>query len=239
MSARNRLSFARPALVLALVAGTATFAGAAPPSRDAPAAAERFEASIREDGWSARALLGLGNAYESAGQHGLAVLALERAHLLAPRDAEVSESLAHARTAAGVSAPESSAMRDALSKLTTDEWTWIALAGALLACCGIVGAAWRVRPALARSLAAAGSVAVVTAAIAAAIVAPSGDRAVVTTTSTARISPFPAAAGVFEALEGESVHIEHERSGFFFVRDGERGGWLPRASVERVIPASS
>jgi hypothetical protein len=228
MSSRT---LARIAVIAALVGGGAAAAAAPNPAS--------FEASIQQHGWSASTLLGLGNAYESAGQHGLAVLALERAHLLAPRDAAVTESLAQARTAAGVPQPDRSRVEDALSKLTTDEWTWIALAGGVLACLGLAGVAWRVRPALTRTFIVAGTVVALGAAIAGSIVAPPADRAIVTSTSTARISPFPAAQGVFEALEGESVHIEKERSEFFFVRDGDRSGWLPRASVQRVIPESS
>ena len=232
MSSRKRVgSFTRGAVIVALVAATVGVAAATPRSTSSPP-------SISEDGWSADALLQLGNAHELAGRHGLAVLALERAHLLAPRDGTVAASLAQARTAAGVTAPHRSRAVEVLANLTTDEWTWIALAGALLLCAGVTGAVWRVRPAVARTIAATGLVTAVAAGIVAHVVAPPPDRAIVTATSTARISPFPTAEGVFEALEGESVRIEQERSKFFFVRDGERSGWVPSDAVERVIPAS-
>jgi hypothetical protein len=198
---------------------------------------QAYEAAL-EHGWSAKALHGLGTAYESAGKHGPAILALERARLLAPRDGDITAALESARTTAGVTHPQHSRLHDTIATLTTDEWTWLALGAGALTCGFVVAFAWRRRPTTMRSLALGSAVVAVVAATGAAISAPDPDRAIVTTTATARLSPFPSAEGVFEALEGETVQVERERSGFFFVRDGERGGWIPQTAVTRVIPES-
>jgi hypothetical protein len=173
---------------------------------------------------------------ESSSTPGEAILALERAKLRFPRDPEVAANLATARATAGVSQPAHSRVDDAAATLTSDEWTWLSLGAGLLACCCVVAWAWRYRPSATRALALSGIAITALGITGAVISAPDPDRAIVTTTSTARISPFADAEAVFEALEGESVQIERERSGFFFVRDGDRGGWIPQTAATRIVP---
>jgi hypothetical protein len=175
-------------------------------------------------------------ASERAGSPGEAILALERAKLASPRDHDVAARLAAARAHAGVPQPQHSRVDDAVATLTTDEWTWLSLGAGLFTCCFVVAWAWRYRPAATRGLAMTG-VAITALGITGAVIsAPDPDRAIVTTTTTARLSPFTGAEAVFEALEGESVQIERERPGFFFVRDADRGGWIPQTAVSRIVP---
>jgi hypothetical protein len=233
-----------PALHRALLASILTASLAAPalaataspppiaPAPDTPAALER---TLAADGWSPRVLYELGSAYAASGHPGPAILAFERAQLLAPRDAEIRADLSRVREAAGLAAPPPpSRIEAALGTLTSDEWTWLAIAAGILACTGTVALAWSIRRGAARTLLV-GGVAVGALAISAAIaVAPSPDAAIVVRGDLARIAPFAAADGAFTAPEGEQVSIEQQRGDYVYVRDGDREGWLPRLEVERI-----
>ncbi|HEY1814712.1 MAG TPA: tetratricopeptide repeat protein [Kofleriaceae bacterium] len=242
MSNRRRLILFA---VLALGAGAATAAPIVDPvvdgntaaaAGDHAAAATAFERSISRDGWAAGTLFDLGNAYAGANQPGRAILAYERALILAPHDAAIAANLARVRETAGVVAPEPSRLERAVATLDSDAWSWIALAGGVLACCGLVGRAWGYRRGLARSALLAGALVAVGAGAAAIYVAVPGDSAVITTTNIARISPFAQAEAAFTAPAGETVQIQRRHGDFVYVRDGDRSGWLPRTTVERVIP---
>lgn len=232
---------ARTALVtLALAAGTAS-AGAldagnrAAMAGDAKGAAAAFERSLAH-GWSPGALFDLGNAYASAGDPGHAILAYERARVLAPSDPSIAANLAQVRADAGLAAPHPGALERDLSVLTTDDWTWLAIAGGVLACIGVVALGWSVRRGAARALVATGALAALACGLAAARTAPDPDRAIVLAKAQARIAPVATADPVFTAPAGEAVTIEQRHGDFVYVRDGERTGWLPRTAVEQVIP---
>ncbi|MBA3458991.1 MAG: hypothetical protein H0T46_03450 [Deltaproteobacteria bacterium] len=204
----------------------------------ASATPAELERGIEQRGWSSQALLALSSEYDATGDKGRAILALERARLLSPREGAIESALARVRSEAGVSEPQPSRARRAVATLTADEWAWVALGGGLIACMSLVGLAWGHARVLARPSLVVGTVAVVLAGMAATIVAPSSDRAIVVADEVARISPFPAAEPSFEPLEGEAVVIEQERGEFVHVRIGDRTGWLPRTAVERVVPPS-
>lgn len=234
------------ALVLASAFGTAHAAPApfvagntAAAAGDHAAAAAAFERAIALHGWSPGTLLDLGNAYASAGQQGRAILAYERAHVIAPRDAAVRANLARTRELAGVSGPRPSHIDAAVATLTADEWTWIAIGASILAAAGLVGHAWGGRRTWSRTLAITGGLAVVAASAAAIRAAPASDLAIVVASDTARIAPFAAAEAAFTAPEGTRVRIERERGAFYYVRDGEQTGWLPRGAVEPVVAQRS
>lgn len=214
----------------ALVAGnTAASTG------DHVAAAEAFERALTSNGWSTGTLLDLGNAYASAGQRGRAILAYERARLLAPRDVALGANLARVRELAGLSAPPRSRVDRVLGTLTSDEWTWIALAACILACAGISAYAWSIRRPLTRTLAITGVLAGAIAFAAAIHVAPDPDLAIIVTGDTARIAPYAGADAAFTAAEGARVLIEQRRGDFVYVRDGDRTGWLPSHSLEPIV----
>ncbi|MEP6860818.1 MAG: hypothetical protein ABJE66_09375 [Deltaproteobacteria bacterium] len=204
---------------------------------DHATAATSFERTLAERGWSTNALFDLGNAYASTGQRGLAILAYERALVLSPRDTAVATNLAHTREAAGIAQPMTSRTHAQLSRLSSDEWTWIALAAVLLAAAAMSARAWW--PSQRRRT---GAVAVFGAAIAvlgfgaALEVAPARSAAVVVHPDTARIAPVAGAEEAFPASEGETVQIEQQRSDYVYVRDGDRYGWLPAHALERVLP---
>ncbi len=228
-----------------LAAALAGSAGAAPEpfvagnaaatTGDHAAAAIAFEHALETHGWSAGTLFDLGNAYASSGRPGSAILAYERAQLLAPRDHAIRANLEHVRETAGVTVAAPSPIRAALATLSSDEWTWVAIAAAILACASVAAFAWSLRTRAARALAIASVVAGAFAMTAASAVAPGEDDAVIVHGDTARIAPTAAAEAAFTAPEGENVRIEQHRGDFVYVRDGDRSGWLPASAVERVI----
>lgn len=232
--------------IAALVALTASTASAADPfiagnaaatHGDHSAAAASFERTLAERGWSTNALFDLGNAYASAGQRGLAILAYERALVLSPRDAAVAVNLAHTREAAGLPQPEVSLVRGQLGRLASDEWAWIAFAALMLAAAAVTARAWwpgqRARTGWLAGFGAACAILALTAAFA---VAPARSSAVVIHADTARIAPLAAAEEAFPASEGETVQIEQQRADYVYVRAGDRYGWLPERALGRVLP---
>jgi tetratricopeptide (TPR) repeat protein len=223
-------AFAAPAAIDPFVAGIQAAA-----TGDPRAAAADFERALVVHGWSAGALLDLGNAYANAGERGRAVLAYERAQLLAPRDAAIATSLAQVRQAAGVEAPVPSRVARIVTSLSADEWTWLTFGAAALGCAGLLGLAWSIRRAFARTLVIGGAMLTIVAGAAANYVAPARSAAVIVTTETARIAPFATAEAAFSAPEGETVHIEQHRGDYVYIHDGDRTGWLPRTAVEPVV----
>ena len=213
-------------------------ANAAAARGDHAAAAAAFEQSIEHDGWSVNALLGLGNAYANLGEHGRAILALERARLIAPEDEAVATNLARERERAAVTGPDVSRADAVLGRVTADTWTWLALWGAVVACAGVLAIAWSSRRRLGSGLTIAGVTVALGAGAIALRVAPAPDRAIVLVEGTARIAPFAAAEPAFPARPGEAVQIEMQRGDHVYVRAGEdRTGWLPRTALERVVPS--
>ena len=228
-------------LALALAAGTASADDAfvagnrAAVAGDARAAAASFEKSLAH-GWSAPALFDLGNAYASTGDWGHSILAYERARLLAPHDAAIAANLAHVRADAGLAAASPPTVDRAIARLSTDEWTWLALGAGALACLGVVALGWSYRRRAAGTLAVAGALVAAACGIAAARSAPMTERAIVLSRTEARLAPVPSSEAVFTAPAGEEVRIGQQHGDFFQVRDGDRTGWLPRTAVERVVP---
>jgi tetratricopeptide (TPR) repeat protein len=202
---------------------------------DFKGAAASFERSLAH-GWAPGTLLDLGNAYASSGDVGHAILAYERARVLAPSDADIAANLAQARAEAGVTAPPRHAIDDQLAVLTSDDWTWLAVAGGVLMCAGLVALGWSLGRRTPRAMIVAGAVATLACSLAAARTAPSADRAIVVAKAQARLAPVATADPVFSAPAGEAVAIEQHHGDFVYVRDGDRSGWLPRTSVEPVIP---
>ncbi|HEX4419441.1 MAG TPA: hypothetical protein VH165_16125 [Kofleriaceae bacterium] len=221
-------------LIASLLTAAPTAALASPAAAAAPDPTA-LERTLATQGWSPGVLFELGAAYATAGHPGPAILAFERAQLLAPRDATIRADLARTRETAGLSVAPRSRLDATLGVLTSDEWTWLAIAAGILACTGTVAYAWSMRRSLARTLAIAGGLGGGLAVAAAVEVAPSPAAAIVLHASTARIAPFAAAEAAFAAPEGEAVTVEQDRGDFVYVRDADRAGWLPRAEVERVV----
>ena len=228
-------------VALALVAGTASADDAfvagnrAAVAGDAKAAVTELERAVHS-GWSSPALFDLGNAYTSAGDKARAILAYERAQLLAPNDPAIARNLARVRAEAGLAAPASPPALDrAIATLTTDDWTWLAVGAGALACIGIIALGWGVGRRAARAVVVTGLAATAGCALAAVHTAPSRAHAIVLTRDEARLAPVATADPVFTAPAGADVDIVQRHGEFVRVREGDRTGWLPRDAVESVV----
>lgn len=223
------------------VAGAGTdpyVAGNAAAARgDHRAAIASFEEAIQTHGWSTNALLGLANAYESVGDTGHAILALERARVLSPHDESVARNLAALRDRAAVPAPATSRIDRVLEVWPADDWAWLALGGLAAAAAGVAGIAWSRRRGLGVAVTLGGLAVGLGAGAIALRVAPDPAAAVVVSGAPATIAPFAGAEPAFAARAGEHVEVEQRRPGYVYVRaDEQRAGWLPDTSVVSVIP---
>ena len=114
------------ALIVGLsVVGHAT--AVAPPGADADS----------QGSYSAGALYNLGNSYAQQGKPALAVLAYERARMLAPLDPDIRANLRKVRESAGLPA-NSNSFSDHLRWISPNTTYWIGLIGLLLAGIGWV-----------------------------------------------------------------------------------------------------
>lgn len=199
-------------------------------------AAAQYESIVAREGYSAPVLFDLGNAYQRQDKPALAILAYERAKLLAPRDAAITENLETARKAAGVS--DDSGMLDRVThRLTDNEWTWLATAAFWLAAAGAAGAwlfprgrTWLVRAATAGALV--GAVAAV------GLVSSMGEEraALAIRAAPVLVSPFDGAQSSFSLRPGSGVEIQRAHEGYVLVRDGQgRSGWVEHRAIARLV----
>ncbi|MDB6072281.1 MAG: tetratricopeptide repeat protein [Verrucomicrobiales bacterium] len=101
-----------------------------------------YQESIDRDGPSAARLLNLGNTYAKLNLTGPAVLALERAAMLAPRDADIQTSLKAVRPSFLTPLPEPPWWQSPLHWLSLHEWSWLTALGLVMTALSI--AAWAV-----------------------------------------------------------------------------------------------
>ncbi len=214
-----------------------------------PEAAERLERIATQHGWSAALLFNLGNASFRAGQIGQAVLAYERARLLAPRDPDLAANLRQVRRAASLALPEPTLWERFVEPLTGDGWALLASASLVLACVLALGtAALRrtPRPLLPRALAATATVAASMALLAgfacATAIAQARRGVVLAAEPTLRVAPYPTASASQRLAPGEIVELGREHAGFVLIRahDG-RSGWIAASEVGRIadLPPSA
>jgi tetratricopeptide (TPR) repeat protein len=197
-----------------------------------------LEELVHDRGFAPGVLDNLGEAYLAQGELGHAIVAFERARLLAPNDPAIAEGLAEARQRAGVTAPPRSKVETLASLEPARRWLAVG-GGALLVfvlLAGLVAVRRRVGPAIISLSIASG---LVTALAAGALwVGTFGpDEAVALSETTARVSPFEAAETVFELRPGETVEAIGSHDGYLEVRtQGGQRGWVDGASIERVVP---
>lgn len=248
-------SHARPSSLhrwSALVAATVVCLGLARPASASPAldaanrafaeghyadAASQYESLIEREGYSATLLFDLGNAYLRQHQPARAILAYERARLLAPRDTAIAHNLAEARAAAGQAEEPAPATR-LVHVLTTDEWTWVATAAFWLAVAAAGGALVfrRSRPWFGP---AAALFALVAGSSAALLVFSSREQraALALETTPILVSPFANAQSSSSLREAAKVEIERTHEGYVLVRDRTgHEGWVERSAIAPLVP---
>ncbi|HEV7390544.1 MAG TPA: hypothetical protein VGO08_02795 [Burkholderiales bacterium] len=191
-------------------------------------------------GVSAPALFKEANAALRAEQPGRAILAYERARLLAPHDAAIEQNLRMAREKAGVSAPAISVWQRPAHWLAFDGWVMLGSSALLIGCALFLGFHYVPRRA-ARWIAASCGALLFLAVAAMGLRWCELDRAVIQTAGTsARIAPAANAQSVCELKAGELVTAKQEHGDFVFVRTlDQRSGWVNKSDVERVIPTTN
>jgi tetratricopeptide (TPR) repeat protein len=198
-----------------------------------------------EGGASPAVLYNLGNAAFRAGKPGEAILAFERALLLAPRDQDVRANLRQVRKAAGLPEVEEGPWSRLVHALTTNGWAWLASAGLWLACLALLArrfapandAGRSARSAL-FSTAGAGLALVLVAGAAYATRLGERDSAVVLDGDPKlRVAPYASATVSSELPPGDVVRLERGHEGFTLVRTSAgRSGWMADGAVARIAP---
>ena len=245
--ARAVFAAAIAAIAVLLLGGSARAATASPPSlsdanlaygegRYAEAAAE-YEQILGARGYSAPLLHDLGNAYLRDGQPVRAVVAYERAEVLAPRDPAIAANLAVARTAANV-LDERTRLERAVSVLSPNEWAsltagtfWVALVAFAAAALGRRHRSRLLGYGVASTL-------LSTALLFGLSVADRQlDRAVVLQPAPVLVSPFASAQSDFSLAPGTHIELGRERDAYVFMTDPHgRTGWLERSEVAPLVP---
>ncbi len=197
-----------------------------------------LEALVHDCGFAPGVLENLGEAYLAQDELGHAIVAFERARLLAPNDPAIAEGLAEARERAGVTAPQRSKLETLASLVPARRW--LALGGGALAVfvllAGLVAIRRRVGPVV-TSLSIVSGLVTALAAGALWLGTFGPDEAVALSETVARVSPFDAAEMVFELRPGETVEAIGTHDGYLEVQtqSGQRG-WVESADIERVVP---
>jgi hypothetical protein len=200
-------------------------------------AAARYEALLEREGYSAPVLFDLGNAYLRANQPARALLAYERARLLAPRDPAIARNLAQAEAAAGVEDHSTAVARLARS-LTLGEWTLLGAVAFWFAASATAGALTlrRGRAWLGRAAVVGGVVAGVS--VAATSVASSVEHiGLVLEPTPVLVSPFAGSESSGSLRPGAELELERAHDTFFLARDrAGHEGWVERGAVAPVVP---
>jgi hypothetical protein len=185
---------------------------------------------------SAASLYDLGNSYARAGKLGLAVLNYERAHLLAPRDADIDANLRRVQESAGIA--QSATWYDRhVRYFSPNTMYWLGIVGLTL-----VATAWllgRLRPRYRAALAVLGATGFILAALTvcdAAATAVTLDESVVMQSTAASAAPISGAEPLFTEPEAAIVDVQDTHSNLALIRDADgRTGWVPRARLTGIF----
>ncbi len=237
--------------LLALVfSSPAAFAGTGDANKlfqsgDFSAAANSYQKIIAAEGPSVAALYNLGNSHYRLGQHGPAILAYERAKLLAPRDPDLQANLNLARKAAAVF--DKSALDPRLEAvfgyLSLNEWSWL-VAGAALwtGVLSVFAGLVRISNPVARRLAL-GSIVfsgiLISAGTAALVLRrdEAGRGIVLSKDAVIQLSPFEKAETVGTPGAGRIVRMGAKNGGYFYVDvpGTELHGWILDVDVAGIV----
>ena len=208
-------------------------------------ARETLSRLAADGGASPAVLYNLGNAAFRAGKPGEAILAYERALLVAPRDQDVRANLRQVRKAAGLPEVEEGPWARLVHALTANGWAWLASAGLWLACVALL--VRRLTPA-SEAGRSARSALFSTAGVGLALLLVGGaacatrlgerDRGVVLDGEPKlRVAPYASATVSSELPPGEIVRLERGHEGFTLVRTAAgRSGWMADGAVARIAP---
>lgn len=235
-------------LAVAGAADAVTLAGANQQLADGKfsEAAASYQKLLDDGGPDAAVYYNLGNAHQGAKEYGPAILAYERARLLAPRDPDLLANLGTARKAAtAFEEPELHPRLDAvLGYLSRDEWSRLVVGGALfLGVSALARGLWRWSQGWTRLLGSALAVAagLVIAAGSAALWLRRGEAArgiVLTESAAVRLSPFATAEPLGTATPGRVVLLGEAKGNFRYVEVPGTAlkGWMSKEDVAAISP---
>jgi hypothetical protein len=188
---------------------------------------------------SAPGLFNEANAAQRGDRLGPAILGYERARLLSPNESSIEQNLRIAREKAGVNAPAIPAWQRPAHWLGFDSWALLGSSALSIGCALFFAIRYVPRRAVPWIAATCGA-AVLLAATAIGLRWNELDRAVIQNAHTsAHIAPATDAQSTFELKAGEIVTAQREYGDFVLVRTlDQRSGWVKKADVERVIPAT-
>jgi len=228
-------------LLSALLLGSCLPGGASRAQTPA-ASASGATASLDLDaaaGYSAAQLYNRGNAYARAGRFALAVLAYERARVLAPTDPDLRANLARVRAAAGLSSSGPGWFEEYGRFANPNLLYWLGIGGLVLAGSAALALRSRVRrgPMLAAALCA-GAAMMAASAFDAAATSAVLSQSVVLTPAPAGASPIEAADPLFTLPAADLVRVLDAHGAFALVRDAKgREGWVAASALAAVIPS--
>jgi hypothetical protein len=202
-------------------------------------AAQDYEQALRASGFSAPLLFNLGNAWLRLGKSAPAILAYERALVMAPGSAAIKANLAAAQQRAGLAPSVVGPWLAAARYFTFDTYVWAGLGAVWLLCVALVllcftGTARRFAKPL--ILVAALTLCVSTDAVA--LCWTDLYRAVVQEPTVLQVAPAASAAGNGSLRAGEVVWLQDRYGGFEFVRTSDdHTGWVSAATVVAIRAA--
>jgi tetratricopeptide (TPR) repeat protein len=214
---------------------------------DFAGAAAAYQEILVEHGPRAPVYYNLGNSHLRMGDYGPAILAYERARLLAPRDPDLKSNLALARKTAAAFEEESGLhprVAAALHFLSRDEWSWLVVGGAmLLGGLVLLGGAARVRRGwMARVMVLSAALATLVMLAGSAALYLRRDEAargvIVAADAVLRLSPFETAEPLATPGPGRTVRLGEKSGDFRFIEipGTNLQGWLADTHVAAVIP---
>jgi tetratricopeptide (TPR) repeat protein len=206
-------------------------------------AAKAYESMLQTGAQSPALLFNCGNAEFKAGNIGKAIVALQRAEWLAPRDAEIRANLGFVRNQVPGTTLRASHWQSWLGTLTLNEWTWLAVLAFWLTF--ILLALKQLRPALAARLKNATWICLGLTIFSGAILGvqaaghfSSATAVVIIAEATARSGPFEDAQSAFTAHNGAELSVLGEHDGWVQVADATgKSGWLSAKQVA-VLPGA-
>jgi tetratricopeptide (TPR) repeat protein len=209
-------------------------------SGDYAGAAASYEESLVKSGPDAAVYYNLGNSYQNLKQYGPAILAYERARLLAPRDPDLLANLALARKAATAfdGSETSPKWQAALGYLSRNEWSYLVVGSALfIGVFVLLNGLVRLGPQVIKWARIPGGLALLAILVGSAALylrRTEAERGIILAENAAiRLSPFDKAESLGTPGSGKIVHLGVKNGGFQYV--GVPGaslrGWMAEGDV--------
>jgi len=206
-------------------------------------AVDDYQKLADREGFSAPLLFNLGTAAFLDGQHGTAILALERALLLSPGDPDTRANLAAARRESGAYEEKRTLLQKFFETLSPNTWTGVASTCLFLLGAVVLSRSLRVGF---RQLTWGRQKILIVVSIclfvlgATAVLYNQRDlhaAIVLQEQAPLRLSPFEDSETAATLKAGKTVHIKKEHRGFYYVRTATGIlGWLHETETQPIIP---